>query len=195
MDKEKTLPVSPLSLTAGDDQASSDARDLDDQVTRLFREHAADLHRFLTVRYAGDASDDDVKDVVQDAFLRFHEALAGGEHVDIPIAWLLTASRRLMLDRLKARRRSTAKYLEAARVVGRLYRRPSHETVLMERERTEALRRALCVLSPLEKQVLRARAQGLTLRQIGALVGIDDVRRVSETIMTAVDILKERCRD
>lgn len=76
--------------------------------TRLFNQHRARLYA-LAYRMLGTVAD--AEDVVQDAWLRWHEADHAG--LASPEAWLVTVTTRLALDRLRAAKAERAHYVGA----------------------------------------------------------------------------------
>jgi RNA polymerase sigma-70 factor (ECF subfamily) len=56
----------------------------------------------IAYRMVGSASE--AEDLVQEAFLRFHRATAGGEEVASPKAWLSAVTTRLAIDHLRSAR-------------------------------------------------------------------------------------------
>lgn len=73
-----------------------------DATEQAFLDLAPALHRWFTVRGAGDEADD----LVQETFLRVHAHLATSPDVRSLEAWIRTVARNLFLDRV--RRRSPA---------------------------------------------------------------------------------------
>jgi RNA polymerase sigma factor (sigma-70 family) len=193
MNKTKMLALSDAWAAPASDRtadAPERAREPDEQVALYFRQYAEILYRDLT-GYCG--CEEDAEEITQEAFLRLYEALAAGEPIDRPDAWVFTVARRLMLDRFKQRRYDEAKYREFGRFVVKLmhgFQAP--DAALADRQRHEALRTALKELPPLERQMLYARAEGQKLRQIGEIAGMDG-RRVSEVISRAIKTLQRLC--
>jgi RNA polymerase sigma factor (sigma-70 family) len=193
MNKTRMLTLSDALAPATADQTAAvpeHARDPDTQVAFYFRQYAEILYRDLT-GYCG--CEEDAEEITQEAFLRLYEALASGEPIDRPDAWVFTVARRLMLDRFKRTRYDEAKYREFGRFVAKLmhgFQPP--DAALVDQQRHEALKTALRTLPPLERQMLFARAQGQKLRQIGEHAGMDG-RRVSEIITRAIKTLQRLC--
>jgi RNA polymerase sigma-70 factor (ECF subfamily) len=193
MNKTKSLAVAN-GWVATDARADAPertaAREPDEQVALYFRQYAEILYRDLT-GYCG--CEEDAEEITQEAFLRLYEALAAGEPIDRPDAWVFTVARRLMLDRFKQRRYDEAKYREFGRFVAKLMHSfQAPDAALADRQRHEALRTALKELPPLERQMLFARAEGQKLRQIGEQAGMDG-RRVSEVLTRAIKTLQRLC--
>jgi RNA polymerase sigma factor (sigma-70 family) len=192
MNKTRMLTLSEAWTAAAEEAAGApeQVRDPDRQVALYFRQYAEILYRDLT-GYCG--CEEDAEEITQEAFLRLYEALASGERIDRPDAWVFTVARRLMLDRFKQTRYDEAKYREFGRFVAKLmhgFQPP--DAALADQQRTAALKTALKTLAPIERQMLFARAQGQKLRQIGEHAGMDG-RRVSEIITKAIKTQQRLC--
>lgn len=73
-----------------------------------YLEHQAELRRFLRARVGGDA---DLDDLVQDLFLKV-SAVDPVQDIQSPLAFLYRLAANVMLDRLRARRRTQARDTE-----------------------------------------------------------------------------------
>jgi RNA polymerase sigma-70 factor (ECF subfamily) len=199
MERSEVLNLSRW-LRPADAASASDAtadtggyvRTPDEQASIYFREHSSAVYRYLAGVYG---REEDAEEVTQEAFLRLHQALVAEVAIDSPRAWTLTVARRLMLDRLRHERTLStrtvnvaADVLEAVRDVA-----PSPEASLARRRRVAELTDAIRGLTDLERQCLFARAEGLTLREIGEVVNMD-LRRVAEVVTRSVRTLKGRLR-
>lgn len=172
--------------------SSGYVRTPDEQATSYFREHSGAVFRYIAGIYG---REDDAEEVTQEAFLRLHQALVAHVVIESPRAWALTVARRLMLDRLRHEHSAAARTVAVGAEVLESVRdsAPSPEDTLAERRRYAALGHALRDLSDLERQCLFARAEGLTLRQIGEVVNMD-LRRVAEVVARSVRTLQGRLR-
>jgi RNA polymerase sigma-70 factor, ECF subfamily len=65
----------------------------------------------IAYRMVGSVSE--AEDLVQEAFLRFHRAVSGGEEVDSPRAWLAAVTTRLAIDHLRSARVRRERYVGA----------------------------------------------------------------------------------
>ena len=65
----------------------------------------------IAYRMVGSVSE--AEDLVQEAFLRFHRAVAGGEQVASPRAWLSAVTTRLTIDHLRSARARRERYVGA----------------------------------------------------------------------------------
>jgi RNA polymerase sigma-70 factor, ECF subfamily len=185
-------PTADASSATAATEAAGYVRPPDEQASIYFREHSGAVYRYLAGVYG---REDDAEEVTQEAFLRLHRALVAGDVIDSPRAWTLTVARRLMLDRLRHERGvSTRTVTVGADVLeGIRDSAPSPEDTLVKRRRLVALSHALRGLSDLERQCLLARAEGLTLREIGEVVDMD-LRRVAEVVARSVRALQGRMR-
>jgi RNA polymerase sigma-70 factor, ECF subfamily len=197
MNRSRTLATpatSWLTSTAAVGEATEQdlVRSPDEQVTAYFREHSGAVYRYLAGVYGRES---DAEEVTQEAFLRLHLALVGKERIENPRAWVLTVARRLMLDRLKRGRCEAVRHCTVAPDVAESVcdPAPTPEEALAERRKRAALQDAVRNLTSLEQQCLFARAEGLKLRQIGEVVGMD-LRRVAEVVERAVRTLQRQMR-
>lgn len=137
---------------------------------------------------------DDVEDAVQDAFLRLHRALLREEEIDNLHAWVYTvAKHQLICSIRKTNLQGTYKHdlaLLAAQWMDE-HGSSTPEDVFLDRSRKEALREAQSSLSDLERTCLYARAEGLTLAEVGEAVHLD-LRRVHEVVRRAVRKLQTK---
>ena len=181
-----------LTAPAAIADATGYVRPPDEQASIYFREHSGAVFRYISGVYG---REDDAEEVTQEAFLRLHQELVVGTVIESPRAWALTVARRLMLDRLRHERSASTRAVAVGPDVLDAVRdsAPSPEDTLAERRRLAALSRAVRGLSDLERQCLFARAEGLTLREIGEVVNMD-LRRVAEVVDRSVRTLRGRLR-
>jgi RNA polymerase sigma-70 factor, ECF subfamily len=199
MERSEVLNLSRW-LRPADAASASDAtadtggyvRTPDEQASIYFREHSSAVYRYLAGVYG---REEDAEEVTQEAFLRLHQALVAEVAIDSPRAWTLTVARRLMLDRLRHERTLSTRTVNVAADVLEAVRdlAPSPEASLARRRRVAELTDAIRGLTDLERQCLFARAEGLTLREIGEVVNMD-LRRVAEVVTRSVRTLKGRLR-
>jgi|EndMetStandDraft_5_1072996.scaffolds.fasta_scaffold51308_2 RNA polymerase sigma-70 factor (ECF subfamily) len=185
-------PAADGSSAAAAAEEAAYVRTPDEQASIYFREHSAAVYRYLAGVYG---REEDAEEVTQEAFLRLHQALVAQVVIESPRAWAVTVARRLMLDRLRREHAASTRTvavgpdaLEAVRDSA-----PSPEDTLVNRRRLAALTHELRGLTDLERQCLFARAEGLTLREIGKVVGMD-LRRVAEVVSRSVRTLQGRLR-
>ena len=65
----------------------------------------------IAYRMVGSVSE--AEDLVQEAFLRFHRAVSGGEEIASPKAWLSAVTTRLAIDHLRSARARRERYVGA----------------------------------------------------------------------------------
>lgn len=199
MNKDRTLPALWMNgkaaaagaLRARKAVALADARRrADEQVTIYFREHADAVYRYLAGSFG---SEEDAEEVTQEAFLRLYEALRDGERIDNPRGWVVIVARRLMLNCLKHGQTVDVKLREFRHTAEQTMSMPtrSAEEALVDRRRLATMRVALRALPDMERECLHARAEGLTLQEIGEMLGMD-LRRVSEALARAIKTLQKQ---
>jgi RNA polymerase sigma-70 factor (ECF subfamily) len=105
-------------------------------------------------------------------------------------SWLFAIAANACRDRRRRERRATVVPLEA--VAEPVYRGEGIESMLSQRERREAVRRALSALSEEQREALvLARYHGLPYSEIASVLGIS-VGAVKTRIFRAVEALKSR---
>ena len=167
------------------------ARTPDERTTACFREFAPRITRVLQHMFTGRH---DVEDAVQDAFLRLHEAFGRDEEIDNVGAWVYMVAKNQLICGVRRTHRQEKTYKHALAVVAKQSMDDAGvtpEDIFIDRSRGEALREAMASLSELERQCLLARADGLTLAEVGRVVALD-LRRVSEIVRGAVLKLQQR---
>ncbi len=85
----------------------SDARD----VIGIYRQTVQELYRFVSRRSGG--SRELAEDITQETYLRAVRKWHNGKRPDVPLAWLQTVARRLLLNHY---RRKTPELIEAAQI-------------------------------------------------------------------------------
>src|SRR5690606_41602556 len=135
---------------------------------RLFNQHRARLYA-LAYRMLGTVAD--AEDVVQDAWLRWHEADHAG--LENPEAWLVTVTTRLALDRLRAAKAERAHYVGAWLPEPMLMAAPA--TPEQIREFADDV--SVAFLFMLERLSPEARAAFLMREEIGRAACRDGARR------------------
>jgi RNA polymerase sigma-70 factor (ECF subfamily) len=127
------------------------------------------------------------EDITQESFLRLYQHLHSERPVENPKAWLFAVAHNLAIDSMKGEVQfktldeSAWEQLEHSRSSAQ----NDHEKAMLERERRELLREAVTNLSPLQRECLHLRAEGLRLREIADLLRIsistvaDATRRAS----------------
>lgn len=133
-----------------------------------------DMRRFFSVRTRASA---DVEDLMQDLFLKVQRV--DGDAIENPSAYLYRLASNLLLDRLRARRRSQARDADWRRVNhtaldgADIADAPDTEAVVDARLRLERLAQALADLPPRTRQVFRLhKFDGLTHAQTAEQLGV-----------------------
>jgi RNA polymerase sigma-70 factor (ECF subfamily) len=108
------------------------------------------------------------QEAVQEAFLRYYVQRAKGELPAGRHRWLFRVTRNYILDHHKSSSARTSVSLDQALTYGD--ERQSPHALL---ERSEAVARALRILSPRELECLQLRSDGFTYREISEILGIE----------------------
>jgi RNA polymerase sigma-70 factor (ECF subfamily) len=153
----------------------------DDLVVLYHRQYAEKLYRSIRSSFRSKV---DAEEITQETFFRLHKVLCRGKEIRRPESWLMIVGRNLAMNRARGRVRELAKLEKHARLRPD-DRAPSAEDALLEQSLLEQVREALLALPAIERDCLLARCQGLTLREIGALIG-KDLRRVPRVLQRAL---------
>ena len=157
---------------------------LSQKVLGLFEQLRAPVFRYL-LRKTHDAAR--AEDLTQEAFLRLCRHLQDNRPLDNPKAWLFTVANNLAIDRNRVAGHekdldeSAWKEIEEARSG----RHADPEKLLLQQERLDRLHMAILNLTPLQRQCLHLRAEGLRYREIAEILEIsvstvvDAVRRAT----------------
>ena len=157
---------------------------LSEKVLSLFQQLRAPVFRYL-LRRTQDAAR--AEDLTQETFLRLYRHLEEERPLDNPKAWLLTVAHHLAIDTSRNERREKDwderiwKDIEESRSS----EGTDPEKLLLQRERLHHLHRAVLNLTPLQRQCLHLRAEGLRYREIAELLDlsistvVDAVRRAT----------------
>lgn len=165
------------------------ARTVDERVSLHFAELSDAVFRYLaySCRDARDA-----EEITQETFLRLYRSLERSETIGNVRHWVFKVARNLMLDRIKHLGRQARRVCEMPEDVHDIVRcpRPSPEDVMIEEARRTQLRAAVDSLTPLQRDCIHLRSQGLRLREIGDILKMD-LRRVAEALNRAVTTLQK----
>jgi len=188
-----TLPESIFPLAKDE----SGPMTLTERVHALFQQLQVPVFRFLLrkTQNAGHA-----EDLTQETFLRLFRHLQQQRPLDNPKAWLFTVANNLATDVRRSEKGTQDldemiwKEIEESRVG----RHPDPEKVILQRERLDRLHVAVLNLTPLQRQCLHLRAEGLRYREIAGLLNmsvstvVDAVRRA--TVNLAKNFQGETCQ-
>ena len=153
----------------------------------LFERYAPALLRF-TDRLLSDRST--AEEVTQEVFVKVISRAHQYDGRAEVSSWLFAIAANACRDRRRRDRRATVVPLEA--VPEPAHKADGIETVLSDRERREAVRRALSALSEEQREALvLARYHGLPYAEIAQVLGIS-VGAVKTRIFRAVEALKAR---
>jgi RNA polymerase sigma-70 factor (ECF subfamily) len=164
------------------------ARSVEERVSRHYLELNDAVFRYLAY---GCRNASDAEEITQEAFLRLYRALDRQETIDNVRHWVFKVARNLMLDRAKHLRRIAPKVCDMPEDADDHVRdpMPTPEEAMLEQMRQTKLREAIETLTPLQRECVHLRSQGLRLREIGDILKMD-VRRVAEALQRAVVNLK-----
>jgi len=178
---EQTLGKPALALH--EDRTSS-AMTTSEKVQSLFEQFRLPVFRYVLrkTRDSGRA-----EDFVQEAFLRLFRHLRDERTLDNPKAWLFTVASNLAIDANRGDQHTKdldeAAWEKVENVVSG--READPERQVLQRERLDRMHVAVLNLTPLQRECLHLRAEGLRYREIGGLMGlsvstvIDAVRRAT----------------
>jgi RNA polymerase sigma-70 factor (ECF subfamily) len=174
---ERTLPERVLALAA---DRTSGSMTLSERVHGLFEQLHVPVFRYLLRRTRDSGR---AEEIMQETFLRLVRHLREDRLLDNPKAWLFTVANNLALDasrsesHIKDLDETTWKKIEESR--SGLQADP--EKLVLQRERLDRLHIAVLNLTPLQRECLHLRAEGLRYREIADLLKISP-----STVMDAV---------
>ena len=171
------LPERALALDA---DRTSGSMTLIERVHGLFEQLHVPVFRYLLrkTRDSGRA-----EDITQETFLRLFRHLRENRLLDNPKAWIFTVANNLAADasrskgRIKDLDETTWNKIEESRCG--LQADP--EKLMLQRERLDRLHIAVLNLTPLQRECLHLRAEGLRYREIAGLLELSP-----STVMDAV---------
>ena len=174
---DRALPERALALAA---YRTSGSMTLGERVHGLFEQLHVPVFRYLLrkTRDSGRA-----EDITQETFLRLFRHLRENRLLDNPKAWIFTVAKNLAVDasrdesHLKDLDETTWKNVEESR--SGLQADP--EKLMLQRERLDRLHIAVLNLTPLQRECLHLRAEGLRYREIAGLLELSP-----STVMDAV---------
>jgi RNA polymerase sigma-70 factor (ECF subfamily) len=163
-----------------------------EKVLGLFEQLRAPVFRYL-LRKTQDAGH--AEDLTQETFLRLCRHLQDDKPLDNPKAWLLTVANNLAID-IK-RRLVFEKDLDELAwqeiEEAQSSRSPDPQTLLIAEERLNRLHTAVINLTPLQRECLHLRAEGLRYREIAEMLDlsistvVDAVRRATVKLARELD--------
>ena len=174
---DEVFPERALALAA---DRTSGSMTLRERVHGLFEQLHVPVYRYLLrkTRDSGLA-----EDITQETFLRLFRHLRENRLLDNPRAWIFTVANNLAVDasrsegRIKDLDETTWNKIEESR--SGLQADP--EKLMLQRERLDRLHIAVLNLTPLQRECLHLRAEGLRYREIAGLLELSP-----STVMDAV---------
>jgi RNA polymerase sigma-70 factor (ECF subfamily) len=174
---DRALPERELALAA---DRTSGSMTLSERVQSLFEQLRVPVFRYL-LRKTQDSGR--AEDITQETFLRLFRHLREDRLLDNPKAWIFTVANNLAVDasrnesHIKDLDETTWKEIEESR--SGLQADP--EKLVLQRERLDRLHIAVLNLTPLQRECLHLRAEGLRYREIAGLLELSP-----STVMDAV---------
>jgi RNA polymerase sigma-70 factor, ECF subfamily len=154
-----------LLLSEGCSPATREAAEqIENEVMELLRQHASSLSRYAA-RIARDRAI--AQDALQETFLRYFIARAGGQRIENPRAWLFRVLANYLVDCIRKSNAMPAVELEAAAQVA-----DSRQDVEAGYQQTEAYRCALASLSLREQECVQLRLEGFGYDEIASILQI-----------------------
>lgn len=157
---------------------------LSERVQLLFEQLQLPVFRYLLrkTRNAGTA-----EDLTQETFLRLCRHLRDDRPLDNAKSWLLTVANNLAIDAIRGERGQMDLDESAWRKIeeSRSGAEPGPEELVLQRERLDRLHAAVVNLTPLQRDCLHLRAEGLRYGEIAGLMNlsistvVDAVRRAT----------------
>jgi RNA polymerase sigma-70 factor (ECF subfamily) len=174
---DQALPERAVALAA---DRTSGSMTLSERVQSLFEQLRVPVFRYLLrkTRDSGRA-----EDITQETFLRLFRHLREDRLLDNPKAWIFTVANNLAVDasrnesHIRDLDEVTWKEIEESR--SGLQADP--EKLALQRERLDRLHIAVLNLTPLQRECLHLRAEGLRYREIAGLLKLSP-----STVMDAV---------
>jgi RNA polymerase sigma-70 factor, ECF subfamily len=174
-----TLPAGPAPMT------------LTERVQALFEQLHLPVFRYVLRRMRNPGR---AEEVAQETFLRLFRYLKEGRSIENPKAWLFTVANNLAIDGSRDENyiqdldETTWRKIEDTRMDA-----ADPEKLALHGERLERLRSVVLNLTPLQRECLHLRAEGLRYREIAELMDIsistvaDAVRRATLKISREFD--------
>jgi RNA polymerase sigma-70 factor (ECF subfamily) len=190
----RTISTSGLSgaLAALEEEKTVRSMTLDEKVMVYFEELRLPVFRYLMRKTHNTGR---AEDLTQETFLRLCRHLLDNKPLQNPKAWLFTVANNLVID--FARSDGNAIDLDERNwreiEESRSAMESDPESLLIQNERLNRLKMAVLNLTPLQRECLHLRAEGLRYREIAELMAIsvstvaDAVRRATVKLAREVD--------
>lgn len=185
VDKRLVARISIVWEYAADaDAGRSPARmTIHERVTQIYEAERENIYCYLL--YFGVPAGR-AQELAQDSFVKLFLKMSRGDEIDNPRAWLFRVAHNFALRFHE--REPAFEELNANFQMPEIS--PNPECALIEQQRRSALGRAICELSPQQRNCLHLRVQGLRYREIAEVIGIS-TSAVGEFLRRAVAKLKE----
>ena len=157
------------------------------EATTLYRELRKPLLRYLVCL---GLTSDEAQDVVQDAFLSLHRHLSSGGSQENIRGWLFRVAHNGARNRQNRYDRRFSAPMDPEMDAPADDETP--ERAVLEKEKFLQLERAMDQLTPIEKECVLLRAEGLRYREIGEVLGMA-TSTVADTVDRAIRKLAEKC--
>jgi RNA polymerase sigma-70 factor, ECF subfamily len=165
---------------------------LSEEVLVYFEQLRLPVFRYL-LRKTHDAGR--AEDLTQETFLRLCRHLLDNKPLENPKAWLFTVANNLAIDIVRSDGNAVDLDEHNWREIeeSRSALQSDPESLLIQKERLDRLQMAVVNLTPLQRECLHLRAEGLRYREIADLLGIsvstvaDAVRRATVKLAREVD--------
>jgi RNA polymerase sigma-70 factor, ECF subfamily len=146
----------------------------------FFEQFRDPVFRYL-MRRCGDTQLSE--ELTQEVFLRLYRHLQRGRETHNVLAWLFTVAHNLVVDSTRSRQNTIDLDQAAWDDLARLRSAPqlTPEQLVLQRERIDRLHLCILKLTPLQRQCLHLRAEGLRYREIAALLNLS-VSTVAEAV-------------
>jgi RNA polymerase sigma-70 factor (ECF subfamily) len=173
------LPESMLELAATAERVG-EPMTLAQRVEVCFEQFRDPVFRYL-MRLCGDPLQ--AEELTQEVFLRLYRHLQRGQKASNPAAWLFTVAHNLAIDLSRSRQNvidlDEAAWDELAQL--RPTSQPTPEQLVLQRERMDRVHLCILRLTPLQRECLHLRIEGLRYREIAKLLNVS-IATVAEAV-------------
>jgi RNA polymerase sigma-70 factor (ECF subfamily) len=161
-------------------EEASTSMNLGQRITAIFEKFRRPVFRYLL---SLSAEPHQAEEITQEVFLRLYLHLYEGNTLDNPMAWLFTVARNLVVDASRVEQNVTDLDQTAWKVIAESKSAPqlNPEQLALQQERLTRLHLGILRLTPLQRQSLHLRVEGLRYREIAELLGVS-VATVAEAV-------------
>jgi RNA polymerase sigma-70 factor (ECF subfamily) len=138
----------------------------EDAFDALFADRSAPLYRYLS-RLSGDSAL--AEDIVQECFVKLYQR---GTMPEDPAAWLVTVAHNALRDDQRRGARRGRLLVERSTELPTDDSPPLADAAALAAERVGAVRRALALLPPRDRQLLLLRHEGYSYREIADVLSL-----------------------